>query len=250
MPRARAFSILTVAFLLAAVFGPARVHAADFETANQLYDAGKYAEARDEYQKLIDAGKRTPNTFYNLANAEFRLGEAGKAILNYERALKLQPSHPEAKRNLELARSRSGASVRPRDWIDRLLPHWRPNVFAIAGAVSVWVMLYAGAGLLTSRRPGRGGLWAITIFSFLLAAYSALALWRDWEDRSLAIIVAKQAVARLAPADRAGTAEILLPGSQVRVLSERGEWIYCALPGHGLGWLPARTLERIRPTGS
>jgi hypothetical protein len=53
-------------------------------------------------------------------------------------------------------------------------------------------------------------------------------------------------VARFAPADRAEVAQALPEGSQVRVLSERGAWIYCTLPGKELGWLPAQSLERVR----
>jgi len=31
-----------------------------------------------------------------------------------------------------------------------------------------------------------------------------------------------------------------------RVLSARGDWIYCALPGQGRGWISAKALERVR----
>ena len=41
--------------------------------------------------------------FYDLGNAYYRLGNFGKAILNYERALALEPRHPEAQANLRLA---------------------------------------------------------------------------------------------------------------------------------------------------
>ena len=36
----------------------------------------------------------------------------------------------------------------------------------------------------------------------------------------------------------------------VRVLSERGEWIYCELPGQGRGWIPDGAVERVRPVKS
>ncbi len=45
-------------------------------------------------------------------------------------------------------------------------------------------------------------------------------------------------------------AEALPAGSQVRVLSERGEWIYCELPGTGRGWIPDGAVERVRPAKS
>jgi hypothetical protein len=45
-------------------------------------------------------------------------------------------------------------------------------------------------------------------------------------------------------------AEALPAGSQVRVLSERGEWVYCELPGMGRGWIPDGAVERVRPARS
>ena len=65
-------------------------------------------------------------------------------------------------------------------------------------------------------------------------------------SNNVAIVTAKETAARLAPADRASVAEPLPAGSRVRVLSERGDWIYCALPGGGRGWIPETQIERVR----
>ncbi len=55
------------------------------------------------------AGQWNPALFYNLGNAYFRTGDLGRAILNYERALALDPSQPEARANLQLARDQARA---------------------------------------------------------------------------------------------------------------------------------------------
>ena len=79
---------------------------------------------------------------------------------------------------------------------------------------------------------------------------SLTALWLGAKDQALAIITARQTEARLAPAESAGVAEALPAGSRVRVLSERGEWVYCELPGAGRGWVPQKAIERVRPLPS
>src|SRR5262245_52421200 len=66
-----------------------------FVKANQDYSEGRFQEATDGYQKLIKSGLWGANLFYNLGNAWFRLGDFGEAILNYERAVALDPHHPE-----------------------------------------------------------------------------------------------------------------------------------------------------------
>ena len=88
------------------------VRAADestFAKANQAYGEGRFEEAVAGYEDLVRSGHWHANLFYDLGNAWFRLGNFGKAILNYERALALDPRHPEADANLRLARDEARA---------------------------------------------------------------------------------------------------------------------------------------------
>ena len=36
-------------------------------------------------------------------------------------------------------------------------------------------------------------------------------------------------------------------GSEVKILSKRGEWVYAALPNNLNGWIPATSVESVRP---
>jgi hypothetical protein len=38
----------------------------------------------------------------------------------------------------------------------------------------------------------------------------------------------------------------LPPGSEVKVLSTRGDWVYAALPNNLRGWIPAKDAEPVR----
>lgn len=224
--------------------------AGDFDTANQAYDQGKFAEAKDGYEKLIEKGAGSANVYYNLGNADFRLGSAGRAILNYERALALSPRHPEAKANLRLLREQSGAKLLPISWNSRLALLLTANTWTILAAITGWIVLFGSFFIFTSRQPDKFGWWTLTLLSAVVCAVAAVSLWSISKDQALAVIIAKQTEARLAPAESAGVAEALTAGSQVRVLSERGEWIYCELPGLGRGWIPEGAVERVRPARS
>jgi hypothetical protein len=59
-------------------------------------------------------------------------------------------------------------------------------------------------------------------------------------------VTGKNVQARLATADNASSVLALPPGSEIKVLSERGDWIYAALPNDLLGWIPAKSAERVR----
>jgi hypothetical protein len=218
----------------------------DFEAANQFYDQGKFSEARTRYADLEASGEWSPNLFYNLGNCDYRLGESGRAILNYERALALDPRHPEAKANLALLRNQTGAKLPAPSWEQYMFTGLSQDTWAIAAVVAGWMTVFGLAALATSGRRGNAGLWLATIGAVVVAAYSGGALWLTAQERGTAIVVAKSVEARLAPADSAGLADSLPAGSRVRVLSERGDWVYCELPGEARGWVPQNTIEKVR----
>ncbi len=224
----------------------AHAQASPFDAANRAYEQGKFSEAKIGYENLVEAGEWSANLFYNLGNADHRLGAPGRAILDYERALALDPAHPEARANVELLRKQTGAKRRATVWQDKLLG-WPAGDAWVAGAAAAgWVALFGIALLCTAKRAEKTGLWLVTITGFFACAYLVAVLWWQHQESAAAIVVVQSTEARLQPADSAGLAETLPAGSRVLVLRERGEWLYCMLPGQKPGWIPRPALERVR----
>jgi tetratricopeptide (TPR) repeat protein len=221
------------------------VLAATLESANRAFDEGKYDAAKQQYEEMVRSGATSANLFYNLGNAEFRLGAPGRAILNYERALALEPSHPEARRNLALVRERTGARSLEPQWYDVMVLSWRPSAFAIAAAVAGWGAILGLLAILIFRKRGSALVFMTCVMAFA-AAYAGFGLWYTERHRNLGIVLLKEGVARVAPAEQSGVAGTLPAGSRVTIKAARGEWVYCELPGQGLGWFPAGTVERVR----
>ena len=71
-----------------------------WETANQHYADGQYEEAIICYENLLqDPAVRSEaraEVLYNLGNAYFKTGENARAILAYERCLRLDPRQQDA----------------------------------------------------------------------------------------------------------------------------------------------------------
>ena len=61
------------------------------QQADSAYNAEDYKLAIDLYHKSIAEEGRSADIFYNLANAYYRSDKLGKAVVNYERALQLDP---------------------------------------------------------------------------------------------------------------------------------------------------------------
>jgi tetratricopeptide (TPR) repeat protein len=219
-----------------------------FATANQAYSEGRFQEAADGYQSLVQSGRWSANLFYDLGNAWFRLGDFGKAILNYERALALDPHHPEAEANLRLARDEARALELRKDWIERYVAMATSTQYSVAAAVGFWFALFGTARLFFAPRRSAGQIVLIAL-AVLVCGASVFALYtmeNGAKGSALAIVTGKDIEARLATADSAGSVLALPPGSEIKVLSERGDWIYAGLPNDQRGWIPAKSIEKVR----
>lgn len=237
--------------LVIASVGTITVQAAEdpaFAKANQAYSEGRFQEAADGYQGLIGSGRRHANLCYNLGNAWFRLGDFGKAILNYERALALDPHHPEASANLRLARDEARALELRKDRVQKYSALATPTQYAVAAAIAFWFVLFALTRLFFSprRSAGRMALVACALGVFALSVYALYTLENGARGHALAIVTGKDIEARLATADNASSVLTLPAGSEVKVLSQRGDWVYAALPNEQRGWIPAKAVERVR----
>jgi len=70
-----------------------------------MYARNEFRQAATLYQAVIDSGYRSASLYYNLGNAHFKLNNLPRAILNYERAVRLAPRDEAIQFNLELSRS-------------------------------------------------------------------------------------------------------------------------------------------------
>jgi len=221
----------------------------EFAKANQEYAQGHFKEAIDGYETEVRAGQWSANVFYDLGNAYFRTGDFGRAILNYERALALERHHPEAAANLQIARDEARALEMQQSSPERYLQFASVNQYSIAAAVAFWVGAFSTVALIFERRRS-ARLIALSILSFsvcALAIFAAYEIDHGNKGHALAIITGDNVQARLATADTANSVLALPPGSEIKMLSTRGDWIYAALPNNLLGWIPAKNAELVRP---
>ena len=219
-----------------------------FAKANQEYSEGHFQKAIDGYENLIRSGQWSANLFYDLGNAWFRLGNFGEAILNYERALAVDPHHPEAAANLVLVRDEGRALELKRNGIERYIEAGTSAQYSIAASIAFWFVLFGAARLFFLHRRS-AALVSLIIFSTIVFAGAVLALYSletSNRGRALAIVTGKNIEARLATADNANSVLSLPPGSEIEVLSQRGDWLYAALPNDLRGWIPANAAQRVR----
>ncbi len=150
---------------------------------NALYESGDYSGAVAEYEKVLRYGMRNGAVHYNLANAWFKLHRPGPAILNYERALRLDPGDVDAARNLAYVRSRIIDRVDEdqeniylrllKRFRDALTPDQAAFIFLAAWLVFSGALLVRILGNGAHRGSARGRLVFYTALAALLVMAAA-----------------------------------------------------------------------------
>ncbi|WP_020571448.1 hypothetical protein [Neolewinella persica] len=207
---------------------------------------------------LIKTGKVSPDLYQALGNAHFQRADFGRAILSYERGLRLKPGHDRLTNNLKYVRAEAGITrqVLP----DFFLARWWRAIGATLGAGTLfwlamvfWCFAVAGAVIWFLRRkemdekkrfallPGAAISLVLAILFFSIGNSRNAFLDNDRE----AILVAKTADLRVAPGADATLEKSLSTGLKLRVLDEFDGFVKVSLEDGKQGWLPMGSLERI-----
>ncbi len=92
--------------LIAGLFAPFTAGAQELTAADadSAYNAGEFARAIDSYNYVIGHSGSSPEILFNLGNAYTKGGDYGRAMLSYQRALRLNPSDKKLKDNISYIR--------------------------------------------------------------------------------------------------------------------------------------------------
>jgi tetratricopeptide (TPR) repeat protein len=253
-------SVRRVVVLLAslALLVPGETSAQDeiFQRGNQLYQEGDFTGAIEAYEAVRVAGFESAALHYNLGNAYFKVGDLGRSILEWERALVRGRGDLDATANLELARSLTVDAVEPlpRFWLLSAWSwwvQWLPRDILLLLVGGAWLL--AGAGVvarLLSRNldlKWLGGWLAISGAAVVLVFGSNLVIRElriGQPDR--AVVLASAVQVRAAPAeDDDLTLFEIHEGTRVRVAQRAGEWAEVVLDDGKVGWVPVDVMEGI-----
>ena len=64
-----------------------------FVKGNRLYNDGKYRAAIESYEAILTDSLHSPELYFNLGNAHYKLSEVAPSIYYYEKGLQLSPKN-------------------------------------------------------------------------------------------------------------------------------------------------------------
>jgi tetratricopeptide (TPR) repeat protein len=253
-------SVFQTGMILGAILAlvlPAMAQDADpdarMRSANQAYERGDYPEAIELYRGILDEGLESADLYYNLGNAYMKAGQLGWAVLNYERALRLNPRDEDTDANLEYARARM-VDVLPEQkspWILTILVRAH-NLLAprqllwLVSALWFVIVILAIVSLYRERlRP------PIRTVNIVLAAVLAVLLTslafriHSVEARHPAIVVADEVQVMSGPGEEYAREFVLHAGTKVEIRRSYQNWHEVALSDEMRGWVGTDAIEGI-----
>ena len=227
-----------------------------WEEATAAYQEGRWSDAIAAYEAILATGRTAPELQYNLGNAWFKAGEPARAILCYERALKLDPSYDDARYNLEFAREQTQdrIDVVPEFIIER----WGRSACYLLDS-DTWTVLFFVFGILFAgllltfllsartswKRVGFYGGIVVLLLSLLCLDFAHWQL-ADYRKADSAIVMRPVCSAKSSPSEAsAKDLFVLHEGTKVKILDEVGGWKNIELSDGRTGWVPAADIEVI-----
>ena len=227
-----------------------------WDEANLAYTEGRWQDAVDGYQMIADASLESAPLWCNLGDAYYRVGNISKAILCYERALKIDPSYDDARFNLDFLNSQIQDRIDPvpelilKTWM-RKVSHlldsnsWAVCFLVLMGLTLAMVLMFLLSSTLAGRRTG---FFTALVTLLLAAAALSFSVWQrsEYMQADKAIVMRPVSSVKSSPSyESAKDLFVLHEGTKVKIIDSVGSWNNVELADGRQGWIPSSDLERI-----
>ena len=226
------------------------------QLAIENYNAGDYQAAIQHYEQILEGDQHALNLYYNLGNCYYRNGNIAKAILNYERALLIDPYDEDVRYNLKLVQQKI---EQPLESVNEFfLIEWKQDLQNMASSWTwaIWGVLFLWLGmagltlwlLAKQRKKKILGFTAGLAFLLLCLVPFGLAwgrLHHQW-DSEMAIILKDDIAMKSAPDLDSETLQPLFAGYKVKLLDQIENWFKIRLSDGNIGWIGTNQVEEIK----
>lgn len=234
---------------------PQTIHEA-FDTANEDYLKNRFTEAGEGYQKLLSRPVVSGDLLYNLGNVYYQEGAIGKAILYYERALRIMPRDHDLRANIQYVKNKRINPVEDVFFWERLVMTLAPWIGFLTLNEMLWILglIFGGVWclgwlyLVVSKIPLKN-------FSVILACVTAvmaasLGFKYYLENISWGVVLKPSVEVGSTFVDPSKSLMTLYEGSKVRIIARqnfnRGEsWVQTRLINGQRGWIRESDIEEI-----
>lgn len=215
-----------------------------FQEANQAYSSGDFPQAIARYEEVMASHGFSVSVLFNLGNSYAQTGQVGRAVLNYERGLRLAPDDADLQGNLQLLRREKGLFAEPpQGWQPFLLlslDRWALLALTALLLLAVWRL---AALKLPWARKYHLSISLLFVTVLLLATTATAVRYRSFNP---SVVLADDARLLLSPFPSAASVGAIQEGRLVVVEKSHGDYLYVADENGRHGWMVATQLEPLR----
>ena len=244
------FPILLAILLLSATAVLGTVEDSLFQEGNEAYSRGDYAQAISKYQQITETAGYSPSVLYNLANSYAQSGKTGRAILNYERALRLSPSDSDIFGNLELVKKENGLFPKQSSRAERFfrllnLKQW--TALILLALVTGTTFLLATMKYRFSKQLSIG----MGTSCFLLLCLATAGTIFRYQHFNPSVVISPDVKLFISPFESSASIGALQEGRLVYPQKRHGDFSYVIDETDRKGWIPSALIEPVcKPTRS
>ena len=229
--------------------------AALWSAANAAYNAGEWDKALTNYVIIAENGLESAPLYYNMANTYFKKGEVARAILYYNRALRLAPADEDIRHNLEYAEQSTRDIIEEipefflTSWLRAVRNTMSGNMWTIISLVVLVLAVMAALMFLLAQplRARKAGFYTMVVSGILFVATTAFAISSRNEvvAKTKAVVMSSSVSIKSSP-DRAATELFVLhEGTTVSVGEQIEGWVEIRISDGRKGWIEESRIERI-----
>ncbi len=222
----------------------------------QAYTDGKFADASAAWTAIEESGQKSAKLYYNLGNAWFKQGNYPKAVLNYERALRLDPSYSDARYNLEFMGGFVQDKIEPvpefilKSVARKVCYAMDSNVWAVMFLVLLAAALMMGLLFLLGSSAGRrrAGFYCGIVLLLLSAGALSFSVWQKSDSVKTDTAIVMSPVSSVKSSPSSGSSKdlfVIHEGTKVKILDEVGAWKNITLADGRQGWIKTADIEII-----
>jgi tetratricopeptide (TPR) repeat protein len=227
-----------------------------WNNAGKAYTEGLWQDAVQGYEQISSMGLESAALYCNTGNAYYKSGNVPKAILNYERALKIDPSYEDARYNLEYLSEQIQDKIDPVPafilgvWMEKVCrlmdsDAWAVMFIVLFALTAAMLLLFLLAATVAGRKTG----FSLGIITIIMAVFSlTFSLWQknDYESTDAAVVMMPVAAVKSSPsAESSQNLFILHEGTKVFIIDQVGTWFNIELADGRQGWIKASDIETI-----
>lgn len=246
---------LTIAFVFIGFLAKADQSGNMLDSANTAYSKGDFERSVKLYENILSKGFESSELYFNLGNAYFKSNNIAFAVLNYERAKKINPNDEDINVNLKLANQKiedkidAAPQLFLTQWKNGIIEMMSEKAWSVLCILLITFALILFAVFISSgnRSFKQFGFFGGTVFiiSAIATFFIAQHKYSVTKYNTGAIITSASVTVMGSPNEKGTKLFILHEGTKVDISQENEGWTEIKIANGNVGWVKGKDVTAI-----